>query len=663
MKKYLFLFLHIVLLQVKQELFAQKQGQLRIDSLLTQIPKATEDTNKINLLNDLCNSYTGINPDEGITYGNQALALAERLIWKKGIANANLRLGIIYYNGKSDIPKALEYYSNASYYFEDLGDRTGLAKVAANTALVYSYLSDYPKALEYHFKALKAFEEMGNKKGIATVFHNIGNVYEAQFDYPKALEYYFKSLKIGEEIGENKIIAYDLESIGVVYNYKKDYLKALEYMLRALKISEELGDKDEISTITNSMGTVYEDQKDYPKALEYYSNALKICKESGTKGGIAANVADIGSVYLKIAKDTTKVFLNKLFNGNKTKALQMAKEYFSNAIVLIKDVGNLTALFACFQDLSEIQTLLGDNKGALESYKFYSTIKDSVFNIEKNKKIDQTVMQYAFDKKEAATKAEQEKKDIQQRNIRNYIVACLAGTLIFLVVVYRQRIKISNEKKKSDKEKQRSDALLLNILPIEVAEELKATGTAKAKAFTMVTVMFTDFKDFTHISEKVSAEMLVAEIHYCFSAFDSIIQRNKIEKIKTIGDAYLCASGLPISNYTHAIDMLKAAFEIREFILQRKKEKEEKGEIPFELRIGIHTGPVVAGIVGVKKYAYDIWGDTVNIAARMEQNSEAGKINISSTTYDLVKAKFACTYRGKIEAKNKGIIDMYFVEN
>jgi class 3 adenylate cyclase len=178
----------------------------------------------------------------------------------------------------------------------------------------------------------------------------------------------------------------------------------------------------------------------------------------------------------------------------------------------------------------------------------------------------------------------------------------------------------------------------------------------------MVTVMLTDFKDFTTISGKVSAELLVAEIHHCFSAFDSIIQKYNIEKIKTIGDAYLCASGLPVSNYSHATDIVKAAVEIRDFMARRKAEKEAMGQAPFEIRIGVHTGPVVAGIVGVKKYAYDIWGDTVNLAARMEQNSEPGKINISQNTYDLVKEKFQCTYRGKIEAKNKGLVNMYFVE-
>jgi len=175
--------------------------------------------------------------------------------------------------------------------------------------------------------------------------------------------------------------------------------------------------------------------------------------------------------------------------------------------------------------------------------------------------------------------------------------------------------------------------------------------------------MFADIKDFTRVSEKESAELLVAEIDYCFSGFDHIIYKYGIEKIKTVGDAYICAGGLPVLTYTHAEDTINAAMEIRDFMLARKTEKENKGENPFELRIGIHTGPVVAGIVGVKKFAYDIWGDTVNIAARMETSGEAGKVNISGRTYELVKDIFNCSYRGKVQAKNKGEIDMYFVES
>jgi len=219
---------------------------------------------------------------------------------------------------------------------------------------------------------------------------------------------------------------------------------------------------------------------------------------------------------------------------------------------------------------------------------------------------------------------------------------------------------------KTDEELQlqisKSDQLLLNILPYETAEELKNTGTTKAKDFNEVTVLFTDFQNFTSMSEQLSAQELVNEINYCYSAFDSIITKHSVEKIKTIGDSYMCAGGLPVANKTHAEDTVRAALEIRDFMLKEEQIRKEKGSSFFEVRIGCNTGSVVAGIVGNKKFAYDIWGDTVNIASRMESSGEAGKVNISGTTFEIVKDKFRCIHRGKIQAKNKGEIDMYFVE-
>lgn len=207
-------------------------------------------------------------------------------------------------------------------------------------------------------------------------------------------------------------------------------------------------------------------------------------------------------------------------------------------------------------------------------------------------------------------------------------------------------------------EKKKSDNLLLNILPEEVAQELKEKGNAVARQFDEVTVLFTDFVDFTKAGERMNPQQLVTELHNCFKAFDEIIGKYNIEKIKTIGDAYLAVCGLPNVDAKHAEKIIKAAIEIRDFMSARRKQMKEK---TFEIRMGIHSGPVVAGIVGVKKFAYDIWGDTVNTAARMEQSSEAGKINVSEATYELVKHRFPCAYRGEIEAKNKGKMKMYFV--
>ena len=198
------------------------------------------------------------------------------------------------------------------------------------------------------------------------------------------------------------------------------------------------------------------------------------------------------------------------------------------------------------------------------------------------------------------------------------------------------------------KEKKKTDDLLLNILPLETADELKRWGVSPARSYESVTVMFTDFKGFTKISEQLTPQRLVSELDLCFRAFDDIITRHQIEKIKTIGDSYLCVGGMPKANQTHARDVVAAALEMQKYMSVLKQEKQKHNDPYFEMRIGIHSGPVVAGIVGVKKFAYDLWGDTVNTASRMESSCEVGKVNVSGTTWELIKGRFHCIHRGKL---------------
>ena len=227
--------------------------------------------------------------------------------------------------------------------------------------------------------------------------------------------------------------------------------------------------------------------------------------------------------------------------------------------------------------------------------------------------------------------------------------------------VKERTAEVVEEKAEVEKQKAKSDELLLNILPFEVAEELKEKGYTTAKSFDEVTILFSDIKGFTHVAEKLSAQELVKEIDTYFSAFDNIMQRYGLEKIKTIGDAYIAAGGLPEDNTATVQNVVEAAIAMQLVVENFKKKRLENNLPYFELRIGIHTGPVVAGVVGIKKFQYDIWGDTVNLAARMEQSGVPGKINISQYTYEKVKDQFHCEHRGKIAAKNKGEIDMYFI--
>lgn len=210
-------------------------------------------------------------------------------------------------------------------------------------------------------------------------------------------------------------------------------------------------------------------------------------------------------------------------------------------------------------------------------------------------------------------------------------------------------------------EKDKSEALLLNILPKETAQELIERGEATPRHYEQVTILFTDFQAFTKSASDITPQELVSTLNECFTAFDEIIGRHNLEKIKTIGDAYMCAGGIPTENTTNAVDAVGAAVEIREWISEWNEKRQAAGQDTWEARIGLHTGELIAGVIGKKKFAYDVWGDAVNLAARMETNGEAGKINISQATYNLVKDQFKCTSRGKIEVKGKGLMEMFFV--
>lgn len=250
-------------------------------------------------------------------------------------------------------------------------------------------------------------------------------------------------------------------------------------------------------------------------------------------------------------------------------------------------------------------------------------------------------------------------------------IICFIVAVVFLSLNYRTR-KLEKEKANLEAvvferteelivEQQKSEDLLLNILPRGIAKELKSSGTARTRKYKNASVLFTDFKGFTTFSSKMDPNELVRNLDEVFGEFDVIIERNNLEKIKTIGDAYMCASGIPDEDDAHAINIVKAAFEIVEVMERFNEKKRATNDIEWPVRVGIHSGELIAGVVGKKKFAYDIWGDTVNIASRMESNSEPGKINISRATKDLISNEYSTEFRGEIEAKNRGSLEMYFV--
>jgi class 3 adenylate cyclase len=326
-----------------------------------------------------------------------------------------------------------------------------------------------------------------------------------------------------------------------------------------------------------------------------------------------------------------------------------------------------TSSISAFELLADAYETKGIMDSAMKYLRKGIEANEMVASREKTKRIEGI----DFERQLNESRIEQARKDAtmkanvdRQRLIKNLGFAGIGLVLIFLIILLNRFRATRKSKLETEAEKERGDELLLNILPPEVAEELKNTGKARSVRFDEVSVLFTDFVGFTEITEDWSAEEVVWEINTCFSEFDRIAAKYGIEKIKTIGDSYMCAGGIPTPSNTHVIDTIKAALEFRAFIQQRIDKLKKDGREAFQIRIGIHTGPVVAGIVGVKKFQYDIWGSTVNTASRMESHGESGKVNISEATYSRVSGDpgFMFTKRETLEVKGKGSMQMYFVD-
>lgn len=409
-------------------------------------------------------------------------------------------------------------------------------------------------------------------------------------------------------------------------------------------------------TIWYSLGTLHYKSQDYVKARRAVKEALRLRPEYPTAKAAMKKIeeklkntpADVVNAE-EVDKLAAKV--NELGNENKNLAAQgeEAKRREEEMRMKVEASQNEIAKMTITQAKSRLA--LERQKHFLDSFAYVRTM-DSI----KLRQSEQEVQQ-AKD------------KDALQQSQRNFLLALAAiGILAALALLGRYlsskklNTTLAEKNKIIEAEKLRSDELLLNILPTTVAEELKTHQKAEARYYGNVTVMFTDFQGFSQKAGKMSPSMLVEYLDHCFRAFDEIIARHGLEKIKTIGDAYMCAGGLPVPDDTHAIRVTQAALEIQKFLATWKEERRRSGEVYFEARIGINSGPVVAGVVGAKKFAYDIWGDTVNIAARMESSGETGKVNISQSTYQLVKDQYKCTYRGKFPIKNIGEVDMYFID-
>ena len=605
-----------------------------------------EDTAKVDALLELSTILFRAKPDSAIVYGEQARDMAQRLQYSKGLGYALKNIGLAYFI-KSDFVQVLDYWHQSLDIFKSIDDQLGVSNLNNNIGAVHFNYGDDPKALEYYLESLKAAEQLGDKLRMATAMTNIGALY---FNNPtthdKALDYYQRAMDISEETDDLDAIGTSAVNLGEYYIEEKQYQEALSIFEKALNAMEQTGGNT--SYVLMNMGKVYALLDSLPQAVQFHQLAIQTAQEKNAKFQMLQALIGLADTYQKKGDYQLSI-------KNFQQAEKIAKEESLN--VELKDTyGGLSKTYANLKDF--------DN-----AYKYqllFNNVRDTLYNINSEKRMANIQFQFDLEKKETEIALLKKDRELNQATIeqahilRNFLFATTGLLIIILGGIFYQYRFAQKTNKVILAERNRAEEILLNILPYDTAQELKEKGYVRAKRFEQTTVLFTDFKEFTKIAESNSPENLVKSIDYYFTHFDEIISRHKLEKIKTIGDAYMCAGGLPVPNKSNPIDAVKAALEIAEFV-QSVKENRPEGILPFDVRIGINTGPVVAGVVGTKKFQYDIWGSTVNIASRMESSSDPGKINISENIYRLVKDEFECEYRGEIAAKNGEEFKMYYV--
>ncbi|MBT8264628.1 MAG: adenylate/guanylate cyclase domain-containing protein [Muriicola sp.] len=560
-----------------------------------------EEEQRLSILSRLAGTHP--NPDSSLVYSEElirrAIALDSSYALYRGYLQKGNSLRL-----KGDLTEALEtYFKGVNIITNDAKKRQELGSLYISIAGVYASMDNKQSTIDYYKNAINLLSELKDQQdsiGYASAIENLGDSYNLEFGRPDTALVLFKESEVIWKALDYKIgMAYNVGNIGLAYVQLGKPKEAEVKIQEAISILEEFKDYYAISVYLTYMADFSADRNEWTYAFEYAERSLHLAKQNSLK-------EQIGDAYLK---------------------------------------------------LSELHEKRGDVEKSFNYYKNHITYRDSVQNVSAVQQMANFEVSQKQNELDILNQKQKTQKVIG-------ISAAIALFLIFLLAVglYRRNVYIKKTNMIIEQEMDRSESLLLNILPEKTAQELKEHGSVKANKFNSVTVLFTDFVAFTRHSEHLDPELLVESIGYYFTAFDDIIEKYGLEKIKTIGDSYMCAGGLPFAIEDHAHKMIQAAFEIVEFVEEAKSNRATH-QMRLDIRIGINTGPVVAGVVGSKKFSYDIWGDTVNVASRMEGMSEAGKINISENTYTLVKDSYECEYRGEIAVKNRGSMKMYFVGN
>ena len=570
--------------------------------------------------------------EEALEYFRQTEVLCEKKAYVDQAALMT-NMGITYHNLKRS-NKAIDYLRQAEKILRKNKDpKQEMASLVYTLAVIYFNGNDIYNAKLSIEEAQKIATKNNNQKLLTDIYATAGNIDEKLYEYESALDFYQRHLTLRDSfLLEDRKRQQDLLQQQFLLNRseKEMRLMMVQQDIQKLMISQLNLEKDKISL---------ESEKLQLENKTKESELIRLQQERALQEGEIRNKA----LEAERTEQTLRLTAQRLETERQERALGELRQK--------EEMDQLQQ-----QNLAKENDVLKKDKDLLTKDKNLLTQQQELdrLNLEK-----------------------------RQAELESIYVLSGIGFLILLMIlaglfyfrsanlklaqqneqIENQKIEIEHSHQQVEEERQKAEEILLNILPAETARELKETGVATPRNYKMVSVLFSDFSAFTSAAEEMEPDELIEELNICFMKFDEIMEQNNMEKIKTIGDSYMCAGGIPAANKTNPLDAVNAAVAMQEYIDARRKSREKEGRKYWGMRIGIHTGKVIAGVVGKKKFAYDIWGDTVNLASRMESSGEDGHINISDATYKHVKNIYKCQYRGGIVAKNKGSVDMYFVEN
>ena len=578
------------------------------------------------------------------------------------------------------------YFQRALDHNQALADKakpSGKAALLTNTGVINANLRDYGKALESFEKALELRKSENNREDVAKLYNHIATTYFLRGDLIQSKSVAEVALEQAQSIDAPavqqetyRILANISEATGnfeAYQNYTRQFQEAKDKVFAKRNEREQamVSKKFIIEQLESRLKLTLSEAKQQKLAAENAEKEKELAQSKAEQAEQARKLQQARAEQAEKERQLAKARAEQAVQGrllaeqraeNERKEKELANARAAEALIEAQKAEQARELAVARANEAkaeqekklEAQERQNEFRILLSILAFVVITLGliSIFFIRNRKKNRLLAQQNE--------KIQDQNDDLQHKNAE---ISAQRDTLSVLNKDLNQKSEeIAAQRDAIESEMEKSDQLLLNILPMQTARELKENGRATPKQYKQATVLFTDFKGFTGLAERLTPEQVIEELNYCFIAFDEILARNNMEKIKTIGDAYMAVGGVPIANDTNPTDAVRAGLEIQEFAKEWARQKEAKGVPPWEIRLGIHTGSLIAGVVGKSKFAYDIWGDTVNLASRMETGGEVGKVNISGTTYQYVKEEFSCVYRGKVEAKNKGDVDMYFVE-